>query len=69
MNGRMQEDLAWSRLLDMQREMENARLYGGGMPVWRALGMLVGRGWLLAGLAQRRAPRRSQAAAPRKTAF
>ncbi len=58
MYGRLQEDVAWTRLLDMQREMENAALYGGGVSLRRTAARLVERAWLLAGLAARRAPRR-----------
>jgi hypothetical protein len=63
MYGRQQEDVAWTRLKDMQREMENSRLYGErlGPSTLRALWTLVERAWWLAGLAHRRAPRRSAA--------
>ncbi len=59
MYGRMQEDVAWTRLLDQQRELENARLTGGAPTLRRVLAILVERLWLLAGLAAHRAPRRS----------
>lgn len=68
-HGRMQEDVAWSRLLDMQREWENERLYGSGTHGWPAVRKLAQRAWVLAGLAQGRAPRRRPAAAARKTAL
>ena len=32
MYGRLQEDVAWTRLQDMQREMENRRRFGRGGP-------------------------------------
>jgi hypothetical protein len=35
MNSRMNEDLAWLRVQDMQREAENRRLTAG-VPSWRA---------------------------------
>lgn len=61
MYGRQQEDVAWTRLKDMQREMENSRLNGrspagSALPALKALAR---RAWLVAGLASRRAPRRS----------
>lgn len=64
MYGRMQEDVAWSRLLDVQREAENRRLYGGREPlaislmrsVGERIGRLRGRFPLV--------PRRQAAAAP-----
>jgi transposase InsO family protein len=67
MYGRMQEDVAWTRLQDMQRELENRRLYGRrpGLP---SVALILERVWLLAGLAYRRAPRRRPATA-RKSAF
>ncbi len=57
MHGRLQEDVAWTRLQDMQREMENRRLFGEGrepvtIRIVRSLGGLFGRA---AGSAFRRA--------------
>ncbi len=56
----MNEDAAWQRLQDLQREMENSRLLAEARP-WAALqtlGRLVARVWLLAGMAAQRPPRR-----------
>jgi hypothetical protein len=36
MNSRMNEDLAWLRVQDMQREAENRRLVGGAVASWMA---------------------------------
>ena len=61
----MNEDAAWQRLIDMQREMENDRLWAGES--WRLLKLAAGlarRLWVLAGLAMRRPPRRRPFAAP-----
>jgi hypothetical protein len=55
----MNEDVAFERLKDMQREMENSRLWADGASY--ALGLvalLARRAWVLGGLAMRRAPRR-----------
>ena len=54
----MNEDVAWERLKDMQREMENSRVLAASISerlsdAWR----LAVRAWLLAGLAMRRPPR------------
>jgi hypothetical protein len=46
------EDVAFERLKDLQREMENSRA---------AAYSLAGRAWWLGGLAMRRAPRRRPA--------
>lgn len=56
----MNEDAAWQRLQDLQREMENSRLLAAGQPnaAIRSLGRLAARAWLLAGLAANRPPRR-----------
>lgn len=55
----MNEDVAWQRLQDMQREMENSRIWAGGSANGLALAArLAQRAWILAGLAMRRAPRR-----------
>ena len=61
MNSFMNEDVMWARLKDMQLEAENSRL---GRPrlvpaMWHSAALLGHRAWLLAGLAARRAPRRS----------
>jgi len=56
----MNEDAAFERLKDLQREMENNRLIAGAAP---GLGSLfrswAERAWWVAGLAMRRPPRRS----------
>jgi hypothetical protein len=56
----MNEDVAWQRLQDLQREMENRRLTAGGQPnaIFETLKQLAARAWLLAGLAAMRPPRR-----------
>lgn len=53
-----QEEVAWERVKDLQREIENSRLMAAGVS-WSltALGLLAQRAWLLAGLATRRPPR------------
>jgi hypothetical protein len=56
MNPYMNEDLMWQRLKDSQREAENRRLSGRGSTLG-VLRLLIGRAWLLAGLAMRRPPR------------
>ncbi len=55
----MNEDAAWQRLQDIQREMENRRLMAAGQPgtalefvIW-----LAARAWHLARLAAMRPPR------------
>jgi hypothetical protein len=55
------EDVAWERLKDMQREMENSRRFATQtVPAIASLVVaLAERGWWLAGLAFRRAPRRA----------
>jgi hypothetical protein len=57
------EDAAWDRLIDMQREMENSRLWAdrSGSLLTR-LALLAERAWILGGLAMRRAPRRRRPA-------
>lgn len=63
MYGRLNEDVAWTRLQDRQREMENRRFGADGdhvrIGVMRSLG-----GWLGQAVrsAVRRVPRRRQAA-------
>jgi hypothetical protein len=56
----MNEDAAWQRLQDIQREMENRRLMAAGRPhaTLGTLRQLAARAWLLAGLAAMRPPRR-----------
>ncbi|HSS93813.1 MAG TPA: hypothetical protein VLR46_07465 [Candidatus Dormibacteraeota bacterium] len=56
----MNEDTAWQRLQDLQREMENSRLMAAGQPqaAMATLRRLAARVWLLAGLAAGRPPRR-----------
>ena len=57
------EDVAFERLKDMQREMENARLWADGSENVLGLArMLAVRAWILVGLAMRRAPRRRRPA-------
>jgi hypothetical protein len=60
----MNEDVAFERLKDLQREMENSRMTADTLA---GLGRLVlnlsARVWWIAGLAMRRAPRR-RAASP-----
>lgn len=64
MNSHYNEEMAWRRLQDMQREMENEFLVeAGGWPLRARLPRLAGRLWLIAGLAARRAPRWRQASA------
>ena len=66
MNSFMNEDVMWQRLKDIQLELENGRLQRPrlGPVMWRSARVLGERAWLLAGLAARRAPRRS----PRRVA-
>jgi hypothetical protein len=53
------EDAAWQRLQDLQREMENSRLIANRpQAVVGTLRKLAERAWLLAGLAAARPPRR-----------
>jgi hypothetical protein len=56
----MNEDAAWQRLQDIQREMENRRLTAAGQPhaTFETIRQLGARAWLLAGLAATRPPRR-----------
>jgi hypothetical protein len=56
----MNEDEAWRRLQDIQREMENRRLMAAGQPnaTYETIKQLAARVWLLAGLAAMRPPRR-----------
>ena len=61
MNPYLNEDVMWERLKDIQREAENRRLIARSrLPGLAYLaGLLARRAWWLAGLAIRRAPRRS----------
>jgi hypothetical protein len=53
------EDVAFERLKDLQREMENSRMAANSLAGLGALiRNLAARAWWLAGLAMRRAPRR-----------
>lgn len=62
------EEMAWRRLQDLQREMENHRMVDAGGPALRWwLPRLAERAWLVAGLASRRAPRWSPAVIKRVT--
>ena len=55
----MNEDVAFERLKDLQREMENSRMTASSLAGLGALiSNLATRAWWLAGLAMRRAPRR-----------
>ncbi len=51
----MNEDAAWQRLQDTQREIENSRLMAEGQPgaTLQLLSRLATRAWHLAGLAMR----------------
>ena len=51
----MNEDAAFERLKDLQREAENRRLVAGALG--SAARNLAVRAWLLGGLAMRRTPR------------
>jgi len=55
----MNEDAAWQRLQDTQREIENSRLIAEGQPdaTLQLLKRLAVRAWHLAGLAAMRPPR------------
>jgi hypothetical protein len=57
----LNEDAAWQRLQDIQREMENRRLMAAGRRHLTVDGFrqLAVRAWLLARLAAMRPPRRS----------
>jgi hypothetical protein len=55
----MNEDVAFERLKDLQREMENSRIAADWLAgVGRLIRNLSARAWWLGGLAFRRAPRR-----------
>jgi hypothetical protein len=54
----MNEDAAFERLRDLQREADNRRLVAGAVPsLGTVVRNLAARAWLLGGLAMRRAPR------------
>ena len=59
------EDVAFERLKDLQREMENSRIAAASLA---GLGTLIrnlaARAWWLGGLAMRRAPRRRRGLEP-----
>ena len=55
----MNEDVAFERLKDLQREMENSRAMAGALAELRnSVRILALWAWWLAGLALRRPPRR-----------
>jgi len=59
----MNEDAAWHRIQDLQREMENSRLMSRNpQAAGNALARFAGRVRLLVGRAANRLPRRSQPA-------
>ncbi len=60
MNPYTNEDVMWQRLKDIQREVENRRLFAEHTvpSLLRLVGLLGRRAWNLAGLATYRAPRR-----------
>jgi len=55
----MNEDAAWQRLQDVQRELENSRLMAAGQPraTFVLLKRAAARAWHLAALAAARPPR------------
>lgn len=59
MNPYTNEDVAFERLRDLQREMENSRVMASSLAGLGGLvRVLAARAWLLGGLAMRRPPRR-----------
>jgi hypothetical protein len=61
----MNEDVAFERLKDLQREMENSRLAASSLAGFGTLVRnLSARAWWLGGLAFRRAPRLRPVMAP-----
>ena len=58
MNSYANEDVMWQRLKDIQREVENSRLYGDRASLPKLVQQPGRRVWWLAGLATRRPPRR-----------
>jgi len=62
----MNEDAAFERLKDLQREMENNRLIAGStLGFASTFRNWAERAWWVAGLAMRRSPRRSPSASRR----
>ena len=60
----MNEDVAFERLKDLQREMETSYVLAARLPrLGRLVRILGERVWWIAGLAMRRPPRRSPAPA------
>jgi hypothetical protein len=60
----MNEDVAFERLKDLQREMENSYALAGRLPSLGRLVRILGeRVWWIAGLAMQRPPRRHPASA------
>jgi hypothetical protein len=54
----MNEDAAFERVKDLQREAENSRLMAGSLPgAWSLIRNLAARAWWLGGLALQRPPR------------
>ena len=65
----MNEDVAFERLKDLQREMENSYLTAHTLArFWALVRNLSARAWWLAGLALQRPPRRRPVPRP-QTAF
>ncbi|TMF77550.1 MAG: hypothetical protein E6I12_07915 [Chloroflexi bacterium] len=58
MNPHANEDMMWQRLQELQREVENSRLYVGGPSLPKLIQQLGRRLLSLAGLATRRPHRR-----------
>ena len=59
MYGYGNEDAAWQRLVDIQREMENSKIWAtDSSNLFKLAAQLAERAWVLGGLAMRRAPRR-----------
>jgi hypothetical protein len=61
MYNRTNEDVAWERIKDLNREAENRRLVAAGGPSLSLVDSarnLAQRAWVLAGLAMSRPPRR-----------
>jgi hypothetical protein len=62
------EEVAWQRLQDLQREMENSRRMTVSLQrTLVAAWLLAQRAWVLAGLATRRPPRRRPVAADQES--
>jgi len=63
MYGYTNEDAAWQRLIDIQREMENSKIWASDTSsLIKVASQLAERVWILGGLAARRAPRRRRTA-------